>query len=112
MIICQLKKNNLRRQTPTLKTTKMVNQIIIKTRRKKKERKKQNKSKRWLTVLKNEINQKLNVQKTLMSKVLLGILSIWCFKIRMRMGSGGGGWGLLSLKARIIQIRMIMITRS
>jgi len=67
----------------------MANQILIKTRKKKSERKKQNKSKKWLTGLKKEINLKLNVQKTLMSKVLSEILSIWYFKIRMRMGFGG-----------------------
>ena len=111
-IIYHLKKNKLRRQTLTLKTIKMVNKIIIKIRRKKKERKKQNKNKKWLTELKKGISRKLNVQRTLMSKGLSGILLILCSKIRMRMGSGGGGWGLLSLKARIIQIRMIMITRS
>jgi hypothetical protein len=63
--------------------------MLIKTRKKKSERKKQNKSKRWLTGLKKEINQKSNVQKTLMNKALSEILWISYFKIKMRMGSGG-----------------------
>lgn len=86
--------------------------MLIKIRKKKSERKKQNKSKRWLIELKTEINQKLNVQKTLMSKVLSGILWTSSFKIKMRMGSGGEEQGLQSLRVRIIQVRMIMIMRS